>query len=177
MNHKKLGRSVHKAISRYASRLDQISDAEFNRTPGKGGWSYSEVYSHIFDSTLLSLMAISNCIKGEGRIEPTAPAVKAILFFGMLPPGKRYKVPKRLADRVKKISRTEAAQLIENTLLQFEKVKAGIPLASTKIKVAHPRLGYLNAAQWLRFIEIHFNHHLKQLKRIEKDLHTSTSSV
>jgi glycosyltransferase involved in cell wall biosynthesis len=27
--------------------------------------------------------------------------------------------------------------------------------------------GYLNAKQWLRFIEIHLNHHLKQLNRIE----------
>jgi len=26
----------------------------------------------------------------------------------------------------------------------------------------------MNARQWLRFIEIHLKHHIKQLKRIEK---------
>ena len=91
-----------------------------------------------------------------------------ILFFGMLPPGKRYKVPKRLIDRVKKINRDTAQQFIADFELQLAKAVSQIEKANPTLKVAHPRLGFLNAKQWLRFIEVHLNHHLKQLARIEK---------
>lgn len=174
MSQTTLFRAIEKAIDAYAERLkpftNPVDDTRFNQTPPAGGWSYSEVYSHILDSTLLSLMAAANCLKGEGKNEKTAFAVKVILFFGMLPPGKRYKVPKRLADRVKKITVAEAQQLIEKTRDQVEKLKAEPWSTSTNSKVAHPRLGYLNARQWLRFIAIHFNHHLKQLTRIDRTI-------
>jgi hypothetical protein len=90
------------------------------------------------------------------------------LLLGSLPPAKKYKVPKRLAERVKKINKTEALDFV----LEFEKaLDDNYPLianASVDCKTKHPRLGYLNAKQWLRFIEIHLKHHLKQLERIEK---------
>jgi hypothetical protein len=76
-------------------------------------------------------------------------------------------VPKRLADRVKKINLMAAQQFITDFELQLIKLQATVDQANPKIKVKHPRLGYLNAKQWLRFIEIHLNHHLKQLARIE----------
>jgi hypothetical protein len=40
--------------------------------------------------------------------------------------------------------------------------------AQANVKTPHPKLGYLNANQWLRFIEIHLKHHYQQLKRVEK---------
>lgn len=168
--------AIQKSTDAYRSALDKMNESLFSKTPPAGGWSYSEVYSHIFDSNLLSLMAIRNCIKGEGKNQATPFAAKAILFFGRFPPGK-YKVPKRLAERVKKIPVPEAAQLIADFEAQLNSIESTIHQASSRQKIAHPRLGYLNAMQWLRFIDIHMRHHLKQLKRIEKDLHTSTSSV
>jgi len=51
--------------------------------------------------------------------------------------------------------------------LQLAQAYPKVKNANPKIKTKHPVIGYLNAKQWLRFIEIHLNHHLKQLKRIE----------
>ena len=93
--------------------------------------------------------------------------VKIILLFGALPPGKKYKVPKILVQRVKKINSMAAQQFMVDFELQLAKIYPQIENSNLKIKTKHPRLGYLNAKQWLRFIEIHLNHHLKQLKRIE----------
>lgn len=159
--------SIVKIVDAYKAKLVSLNDEEFMLTPPLGGWSYSEVYSHIFDSSLLSLLATQKCINGDGESAKTHFSAKVILFFGMLPPGKRYKVPKRLVDRVKKISIATAQQLIADFELQFTKALSQLNKANSSIKVAHPRLGHLNAKQWLRFIEIHLNHHLKQLKRIE----------
>ena len=162
--------SIIKIVNHYKGRLVGLSDEEFMRTPPMGGWSYSEVYAHIFDSSLLSLMALRKCANGEGEQGKTAFAAKAILFFGMLPPGKRYKVPKRLADRAKKIDFATAHQLIADFELQLDQIIHQLATADSKSKIAHPRLGLLNAKQWLRFIEIHLTHHLKQLSRIEKNM-------
>lgn len=173
MNPEKVKTSIQQVVNAYKAKLSSYSDDVFQNTPPINGWSYSEVYSHIFDSSLLSLIALENSARDKGEDQPTHFAVKLILFFGSLPPAKKYKVPKRLAERVKKISKTDAMDFI----LEFEKaLDEAYPLVSkakANSKTKHPRLGYLNAKQWLRFIEIHLKHHLKQLVRIEKSFQQS----
>ena len=173
MNTEKVYQSLLKIITNYRARLPEIGEEDFTITPTDGGWSYSEVYAHIFDASLLSLIAMANCIKGDGENKPTAFAVKVILFFGSLPPGKKYKAPKRLVDRVKKINTMAAQQLITDFELQLVRWYPEIKNANQKIKTKHPRLGYLNAQDWLRFIEIHLKHHFKQLIRIDEKLKTA----
>lgn len=168
MNIARVHRSINKIVAAYKQKLSTFKEANFQLTPPMGGWSYSEVYSHIFDASLLSFMALNNCIRNEGEDKPTAFGVKLVLFFGQLPPGKRYKVPKRMADRVKLISMANAQQFITDFELQLAKLYPQVANANPKSKIKHPRMGYLNAKQWLRFIEVHLSHHLKQLKRIER---------
>lgn len=173
MNTGKVYQSITQLVAAYKAKLTNMDEEDFTRIPPIGGWSYSEVYSHIFDSSLLSLLALNNCAKGEGEIKPTHFVVKMILLFGSLPLGKRYKVPKRLAERVKKINLMAAEQFIVDFELQLAKIYPLTEKADPKIKSKHPRLGYLNAKQWLKFIEIHLNHHLNQLGRIEKSFQQS----
>lgn len=167
MSIEKIYQSILKTAAAYRQKLNGFGAANFQVEPPIGGWSYSEVYSHIFDSSLLSVMAMNNCTKGDGKQKPTHFLVKVILFFGMLPPGKKYKVPTKIADRVKKITVSAAQQFITDFELQLAQAYPKIKSANQKIKTKHPVLGYLNAKQWLRFIEIHLNHHYKQLIRIE----------
>ncbi|WP_316832350.1 DinB family protein [Pedobacter aquatilis] len=173
MNTSKVKRSIHQIVDAYKAKLSSYADDVFQLVPPIQGWSYSEVYSHIFDSSLLSLIALENAAKDKGENQPTHFAVKLILFFGALPPAQKYKVPKRLASRVKKISKTDAMDFI----LEFEEaLEEAYPLikdAKVTSKTKHPRLGYLNAKQWLRFIEVHLKHHIKQLVRIEKSFQQS----
>ncbi|TDG37211.1 hypothetical protein EZJ43_03570 [Pedobacter changchengzhani] len=168
MNTAKIKFSINKIVGAYKSKLSSYTDANFQQIPPILGWSYSEVYSHIFDASLLSLIALENAAKGKGEDKPTHFAVKMILFFGAFPPAKKYKVPKQLIDRVKKISKPEALNFINQFEVSLASAYPTILNSNKNSKVLHPRLGYLNAEQWLRFIEIHLNHHLKQLNRIEK---------
>lgn len=159
--------SIHKIVDAYKERLSQYSEEILQVTPPINGWSYSEVYSHIFDASLLSLIALQNCINGKGEDKPTHFIVKVILFFGAFPPAQKYKVPKRLADRVKKITKAEALDFILEFEASLTSIYPSVAGADPRVKTKHPRLGYLNSKQWLRFIEIHLKHHLKQLIRIE----------
>lgn len=160
--------SIKKICAGYRSKLETYPAGRFQITPPRGGWSYSEVYDHIFDASLLSLIPMEECIAGRGEKKKTVFIVRLILFIGMFPPARKYKVPKRMESRVKKINKEEALVWIEKFLLQLETDYKNIDQANPALKTLHPRLGYLNASQWLRVIEIHLSHHLKQLKRIEK---------
>lgn len=153
----------------YQDKLSEISEKQFQLTPPIGGWSYSEVYSHIFDLSILTLGEVQKCINAEGeKDKPTAFLVKLLLFFGSLPPAIKYKVPKKLASRVHKITKAEAQEMINQFLAETDHVYPGVEKADLNLKTRHPRMGYFNAKQWFRFSEIHLKHHYKQLMRIEK---------
>jgi hypothetical protein len=160
--------SLQRVIEAYRSKLHMLPETRFTQTPPIGGWSASEVYDHIFDASLLSLKALNECLEGRGANRPTPFLTKVILFFGAFPPGVRFKTPKILDGRVKVISKTEAAELIRQFTEELELMRVKIARANPNVKSKHPRLGYLNARQWLRFIGIHLRHHLKQLNRVEK---------
>ncbi|WP_442589356.1 DinB family protein [Pedobacter sp. AW31-3R] len=152
----------------YQKKLAGMTEEQFQLTPPIGGWSYSEVYAHIFDASILSLIPLGQCIQGIGERKPTSFTVRLLLLWGRFPPYARYKVPEKLASRVKKINRQEAQFLMETFHKRLEADYSHIHEADKNIRNLHPRLGYLNATSWLRFIQIHLNHHLQQLKRIEK---------
>jgi|UniRef100_UPI00404A501C hypothetical protein len=171
MRTEQITNSLLNTIEVYESILAGVSEESFIQSPSHGSWSYSETYSHIFQSGLLSLIAIENCIQQNAEFSRKSiqwiPTL--ILFFGRFPPGK-IKAPKRIASMVKKISKEEAKTLILKFKLRLQEISHVVNSADPHQKIKHPRLGLLNAKQWFRFIEIHTIHHVKQLKRIEKQL-------
>jgi hypothetical protein len=171
MSTERVNNSLLKTIAIYESLLAGVSEETFSQNPSDGSWSYSETYSHIFQSGLLSLMAIENCI--EESLEPSKKPIHwipwLILFLGRFPPGK-IKAPKRIASMVKQISKEEAKTLILKFKLRLNEISQQVNAADPHQKIKHPRLGLLNAKQWFRFIEVHTIHHTRQLKRIEKQL-------
>lgn len=160
-------RSILKSVETYSRLLEHISEEDFQLTPAEGVWSFSEVYSHIFKANLASLIAAEQCINGTaGKISAgTHWMVRMILFFGRFPPG-NYKVPASIADMTIKMSREEARNLIIKFKSRLADISPRVSKASSYHKVKHPRLGYFNARQWFRFVEIHTLHHQKQLNRI-----------
>lgn len=164
-------KSTLKSVNEYEKLLNSITDEEFTQSPESDGWSYSEVYSHIFQANLASLIATEKCISGTGiksakRIHWIA---RLILFFGRFPPIK-LKAPESLAYMTTKISREEARNLIVKFKRRLDDVVPKVGKSNPYQKIKHPRLGLLNASQWIRFIEVHTLHHQKQLLRIHKEL-------
>lgn len=160
-------RSLMKSVEKYETLLSGVSEEMFIQNPPDGGWSYSETFSHIFQSNLASLIAVEKCLLGTGIFsdKSTNWKVSLILVIGRLPPGK-YKAPQQIASMVKMLSREDAANLIVKFKNRVMELKGKVDKSDKHQKIKHPRLGLLNAKQWFRFIEIHTIHHTKQLKRI-----------
>ena len=177
MSNQKLLKSIKDHTEQYRQRLKQISEEEFQQSPLDGGWSYSEVYSHIFQSNLGSVVAMEKCALGTGvrSTDRLDWMVWLILFFGKFPPVK-LKAPEKVAAMVKKISKEEASNLIVKFSQRLDSVYPNLKNASSDCKVKHPRLGLLNGKQWFRFIDIHTRHHLKQLDRISASMKNQSFS-
>lgn len=157
------------ALDEYRRRLDTIPDERFTETPPGGGWSYAEVYNHILQADLGSSIAMQKCMQGNRPQDGRKPNLfgRLVLLSGYMP---RQQSPGDVAAAMpaRKISREEARNLLVKCRRRISDLVPLLEDASTECTIAHPRLGYLNAGQWLRFIAIHTRHHLKQLQRIDR---------
>jgi len=173
MNISKEQKALETAIDNYSRQLGIIPDELFTVTPPKGGWSYAEVYDHTLQMAIISSVAMERCanLKGELNSGGLSPLGRLVFFLGRFPFVK-LKVPAKVAAKnpVKKITREEAKALI---LKLNKRLNNTVPLINEEnaySRIKHPRLGMLNAFEWLKFIRIHTEHHLKQLARIKKNL-------
>lgn len=168
MNAAGVFKAIQQATERYRRQLEHIPEGRFQQSPASGGWSYSEVYTHIFELSMLSLNAIDACASPGAKPRDTPFITRAILFFGTFPPAMKFKVPERFAASARKINKSSAVTMINEFESKLTPYLSSVNQSDPNMKSPHPRLGYLNATQWLRFTEIHLKHHLKQLKRIDK---------
>lgn len=164
-------KELEKTLRFYEEFLKTVSEEVFIRTPPGGGWCYAEVYSHITNVNYIAAIAAEKCLIKVAEIKTKAPdwRVRLILFFGKFPPGK-IKAPAVVEAAVKKINREEAANLLVNIYKKLAALYPQFKNFNSNYKVKHPRLGYLDAKSWLRFMVIHTKHHQQQIIRIEKDL-------
>jgi len=161
--------SIKEAITTYLAVLKEIDEDDFVKPPPKGGWSSSEIYCHVIQVNARSILALERCIHAKSRHRSSGPTLLARLIFyvGRFPPFK-IKSPPNIASIVTCISKEQAKNdLIKST----DKIKQLLPKLIKTPKdnrIRHPRFGRLNPEEWLRFIEIHTRHHLKQLERVRK---------
>lgn len=163
------GRPVLDVINEYQEALKEFSEEEFCRKPEDGSWSISEIYCHINQVNIRSLLAIEKCIYGRQlQVAYGVPLLsRAILYFGRFPPG-AVKIPENIAALVTVVSKEDA----RNELIRIvDKLKQVLPKAkkcSPHNRVKHQQLGMLNCEEWLRFVEIYSKYHLKRLKHRRK---------
>lgn len=162
-------KAIIAALDEYRQQLDEIPDEQFDQTPAIGGWSFAEVYSHIMQASLGSTIAAEKCCRKTGVTTTKGLNLKGMIVFmlGQFPPGKRQ-APPAVAALTKKISKEGARNLIIKVRKRVDDVLEVIHHAPGNSKISHPGLGMLNAAQWLKFIRMHLQHHIKQLNRIKK---------
>jgi len=161
--------SIKDAIATYLAWLKEMEEEDFTKSPPDGGWSYSEVYCHVIQVNVRSILAVERCIYAKGPRSASGPNLMArlILYMGRFPPIK-IKAHQKVSSIVKTLSKEEA----RNDMLVFcNKLQDLLPKlmkVPQHQRTRHARLGMLNCEEWLKFIDIHTRHHLKQLERIRK---------
>lgn len=151
------------------SKYDSYTTDQLTFKPGPGHWNLLQVLDHIVTSEKMSAIYIKRQLNGKKY--PPAPGWKAFFRYGLLKVAFKmpfkYKAPSivdstgktpelnQLQDSWKTI-RQELRAIIENT--DEELLELGV--------YEHPRTGLLNMEQALNFLDIHIQHHQKQMERI-----------
>lgn len=92
----------------------------------------------------------------------------AVLLTGRIPRGKA-KAPPGMEPSAG-VSREEVRAALAKSRGQLESLAAKIPdLRKFRGRLPHLRLGNLNSIQWLRFLRIHTDHHL----RVTREIHAA----
>jgi hypothetical protein len=154
----------------YEQLLHGVSETEFQRTPAPGVWSYAEVFAHIFRSNMLMRPVIEKCANGQAIENKDSLGIpyRLVLFFRRFPPTMKFKVPPKLEHLVEKVNKSQAQELIDQFRKDLPELISMAENASPYQKVKHPRMGLLNAEQWMMFTELHTKHHARQLRRVGK---------
>ena len=170
MNTTKEHTLIDEALNSYRNWLDVIPDEQFDLTPPMGGWSYAEVYSHLLRANLGCGIAIDRCIHKTCQTGKKGLSFIGVMILGFASfPPFRVKAPGNVENTfpATKITKEEAKNLIVKCRKQLDKLYPDMDKALPNYRMQHPRMGMLNAPEWLKFIRIHSLHHLKQLDRIK----------
>jgi hypothetical protein len=158
-----------KSLDFYLQFLKGVSAEDFEKSPAYGVWSLGQVYSHIIGANIMSHIALEKCLIKTADIKTRKPhwKVRLILFLGKFPPGK-IKAPAAIAEAVKSYTKEEASNQLIRLIKKVNEYDYNSKTLDLNYKMKHPRLGYLDAASWFRFMLIHTNHHIKQVKNTYK---------
>lgn len=160
-----------KTLNTYLEKLDGYSEEIFLQKPDEDTWGLGQVYVHVLlGNEHFFLKQAEKCLNLDETVQGRNKNRNGTIIFlinGF--PNIKFKMPKNIEvpprqpeniDYVRKKLNLaiELARGIEGRLENYDK----------KEKTKHPAFGYLNAKEWYRMSEMHFRHHFRQLKRIEK---------
>jgi hypothetical protein len=157
----------------WLASLSQYSEEQFAQKPNADSWSIGQVYNHLVAGTrLFPLQQIAQCLEGkqtEKNVGKKFPG-KLTFFLGSFPPI-RIKVPPSDTYTPKQPPNIEAEKTgLEKLVKIMGETEQKLSGASEIPKTAHPAFGFLNAREWFHLIEMHFRHHLRQKKRLDRFL-------
>lgn len=167
--------SFETVARKWTGALEKYSREEMLRKPSPEAWSIGQVYGHLLETTSAIAnaaipLALDDCARNSDR--KVRWFGKPILWFGF--PPLRFRAPKVLTQQP--AVPEDIAQLrrdFEALVTQLEELSKRTEAARCSGRTKHPRLGYLDAKEWLRFVEVHWAHHLRQKRRLDRFLSRS----
>lgn len=163
---------LHKRYHHILRQLDTLAtladqpDVLALRAPCSG-WSVGQHVEHLARVGQSVLEGIAALDEHAPRGPGIKPIGRVILLFGRIPRGKgKAPEPARPGDDVDPAVLGTALDEFKMTLEQLEG-QLGALEAQRAVR-PHPYFGGLRPAQWLRFIEIHQDHHQRIIDDIRK---------
>lgn len=160
----------------YLDRIAEIAkDPAADHRTAVSGWSALQHAEHIRLATEASLFQLHKALE-----RPTGPSLRLwgriFLIIGRIPRG-RGKAPKTTAPSLE-VDRQKLIEGLEPLRRSVSELASNPQrLARAKGRASHPIFGGLTAARWLRFMCIHFEHHLDIVEEIEAARRIDTGEI
>ncbi|MBC7449667.1 MAG: DinB family protein [Hymenobacteraceae bacterium] len=140
--------------------------------PADGGWSGVQVVRHLIGAeTGITALLAKQAAKPAAELP--AAGLKSwfrsrLMSWMLARPNRRFKAPARLSEPVPAdVAVTELRAQWATVRAQLERVLTEFPVAhGARAVFEHPRAGWLNVPQTLRFMTDHVRHHQQQVRRL-----------
>jgi hypothetical protein len=171
MNLQKFEKQTHQVIDYWIDEFNRYDFEQIVKKPSDDSWSLGQVGIHLWMSAKgFFFKNAERCLSKEGTEKGKNKKFAAHLIFTlrMLPPV-QYEMPKQVAVVPKQ---PESKEQLITKLEEIKQMASSyikrIPESDPELKIKHPFLGWLNTAEWISLCNIHFRHHMRQKRRIEK---------
>lgn len=161
-------------VGLYLTELDNFDKEQLTRKANDEEWSIGQMYMHLIQSAqFMHLHNVDQCLAGGeaavDAMEEKTEMGRKVFEQGSFPPI-RIQVPASPHYTPKQPESKE--QLIEglgDVVERMKRTEANLCKKTASKKIVHPGFGALNAKEWFLLIEMHYRHHLLQLKRLKHD--------
>ncbi len=162
-------------LSKYwLKELDYYGNNQFKKKVSNSSWTIGQLYDHLLTySQQVHLKAIQKCIasKEESVKEPKTFKGFVVFAYGGYLPLKYKSAP--YIEPTQPLSTEKIKDDFYRFLKIVYKVAKEIDYKKPTKKVKHPTFGYLTAEEWFRLMEMHFRHHVRQKKTLDKEVRSS----
>lgn len=163
-------------LSKYwLKELDYYGANQFKKKVNSTSWTIGQIYDHILVYSLeVHVKAIQECLQAKNEsTKKTRKSFRGSIVFawgGYLPI--KYK-----SNPYKEPSQPLSAEKVKDDFYRFlkviYKVAKEIDYKKSNNKVKHPSFGYLTAEEWFQLIEMHITHHVRQKKKLDKEVRSN----
>ncbi|KKO53201.1 DinB family protein [Paenibacillus sp. DMB20] len=160
-------------VTHYLHELDGFSIEQLRFQKAESEWSIGQMYQHLIQSALhMQLRNIEQCLAQSNDSATTITAKTkegtAVFEQGSFPPIRIHVPPSPQYTPEQPETKEELIQGLALVIRRMNEVQPSLEEASAQSTVPHPRLGALNAKEWFLLVEMHYRHHLRQLKRLKQ---------
>ncbi len=166
---KRIARTLERVRVQYDALIDlaRDPDAPTLRDESVSAWSIGEQLEHLALADRPILDAVDRILAGghadDAKKKPSKIG-RMMLLSGWIPRGKG-RAPEVARPRGADPGAIAAGLAIEKERCEAYDAAALREAAGT---VAHFAFGHMTACQWLRFIEVHHDHHMKIIRDIQR---------
>jgi hypothetical protein len=148
---------------RLLAHVERLDAARANAS--EGGWTVTQIVEHLS----IAEPRITNAIEGmlaptEGNGDERQPFMRFSLDEQAEKARGKIEAPEFL--RPKGLSLAEGLTRLKESRAALEALRPRFESADYSRVLKHPAFGMLNAAQWLAFLGMHEERHLRQIERI-----------
>lgn len=181
MNTKESLNKLEETAAYYLEQLKGISEEQLTRQPSEEQWSIGQLFVHLISVTqFMSLRNIGLCQEGNPESIMVGAAKseggEALFQYGGFPDVKIHVPPSPQYTPKQPNNAEELSQGLLSIVERMKTIEPALDNIPAENSVPHPRLGALNSKEWFCIVEMHFRHHLKQLRSLQQFLNQETVS-
>lgn len=160
-------------------RLDGLDLGQLTIPEGDGQWSVNQVLAHLSNSESGTLRYIKKKMQGLDTLSNSNvfSQLRARFLKWMLGSSLKFKMPKQLSVPSNEVPYEELKILFDKNRRELKELLESFPEEGLDLLVfKHPFAGRFSLLQTVAFLDHHFNHHLKQIDRILREVENRGNS-